>query len=400
MNCIYKIGCRVFQSAFRLALPVLPYREPEIVGNCEKLIPILKKENMHCVLIVTDTGIVRNGLLECVCGELEKANIEYVVYDSVKPNPTVENVENGLQLYYEKQCDGCIAIGGGSSMDCGKGICARAANPSKTISQMKGLLRVFHELPPLIAIPTTAGTGSEVTLAAVISDPKKQDKYALMDFHLIPKYAVLDPKMTVSLPPFLTATTGMDALTHAIEAYIGQSSTKQTRAYAKHAIKSIYENLYCCYKDGTNITARKNMALAAYEAGIAFSKSYVGYIHAIAHSLGGMYDTQHGLANAIVMPYVLKAYGSAIHEKLKELACVVGECDASAPADIAASCMISSIEKLNASMRIPQNLSEIRVEDIPVLAKHAAKEANPLYPVPVLYNAKELEKIYYQIKGR
>ena len=143
---------------------------------------------------------------------------------------------------------------------------------------------------------------------------KKKEKYALIDFHIIPSYAVLDPKMTVSLPPFFAATTGMDALTHAIEAYIGQSSTKETRALAKQAVKRIYENLCSCYQDGTNIVTRKNMALTAYEAGIAFSKSYVGYIHAIAHSLGGMYDTPHGLANALVMPCVLKAYGSFIHE--------------------------------------------------------------------------------------
>ena len=251
-------------------------------------------------------------------------NMTYIVYDGLKPNPTVQNVEDGLILYSENESKVIIAIGGGSAMDCGKAIGARAVNPKRSLSNMRGILKVFHQLPLLIAIPTTAGTGSETTLACVITDPKKHDKYALMDFPLIPSYAVLDTQMTRTLPPSLTATTGMDALTHAIEAYIGRSTTKETRSLALHAVKLIFENIQIAYEDGSDETARRNMALASYQAGIAFSKSYVGYVHAVAHSLGGMYDTPHGLANAVILPYVLELYGSTIHKKLHDLSDAAG----------------------------------------------------------------------------
>lgn len=176
---------------------------------------------------------------------------------------------------------------------------------------MKGILRILRKIPTLIAIPTTAGTGSEVTLAAVITNRAKHHKYALMSFPLIPRYAVLDATLTYSLPPHLTAETGMDALTHAVEAYIGRSSTRETRSLALQAVKLVFDNIELAYADSHDHQARENMLHGAYKAGVAFSKSYVGYIHAVAHSLGGQYGTPHGLANAVIMPYVLEAYGKS-----------------------------------------------------------------------------------------
>jgi alcohol dehydrogenase class IV len=264
---------------------------------------------------------------------------------------------------------------------------------------MAGVLRVIRKIPTLIAIPTTAGTGSETTLAAVITDGETHHKYAIMSFPLIPHYAVLDAKLTYSLPPHLTSTTGMDALTHAVEAYIGRSTTKKTRALALEATKLIFENIENAYKDGKNHEARSNMLLAAYKAGISFSMSYVGYVHAVAHSVGGKYGIPHGLANAVIMPYVLEKYGSSAYKKLHELGIAAGVSTDSDSHEIGAKKFIEAVKALNAKMNIPTTLSGIKEKDIPEMAKHAEKEANPLYPVPKLMTSKELEIFYHKVSN-
>ena len=397
MFILKKIGCRLFQIAFRAALPFLPYREPKIIPSCSELGNLLKSKKNASVLIVTDAGIVRNGLVKPVEEALKENEIKYTVYDKTQPNPTVTNVEDALKLYHENNCDALIAIGGGSAMDCAKGIGARVAYPNKMLNKMGGVMRVLRRLPTLIAIPTTAGTGSETTLAAVITDGETHHKYAIMSFPLIPHYAVLDAKMTYSLPPHLTSTTGMDALTHAVEAYIGRSTTKKTRGLALEATKLIFENVEKAYTDGRDHEARENMLHAAYKAGIAFSMSYVGYVHAVAHSIGGKYGVPHGLANAVIMPYVLEGYGKSAYKKLHSLGIVAGVCSESDSHEDGAKKFIEAIKELNAKMNIPTTISGINKEDIPELARHAEKEANPLYPVPKLMTAKELEVFYHQI---
>lgn len=282
-------------------------------------------------------------------------------------------------------------------MDCAKAAGARIAYPNRTVGQMKGLLRVWWKLPMLIAIPTTAGTGSEVTVTAVITDSEKKHKYTMNNFTMIPSHAVLDPGVTVTLPPHLTATTGMDALTHAVEAYIGGSTTRQTRALALEAVALVFGNLERAYRDGTDLQAREAMLRAAYKAGVAFSKSYVGYIHAVAHSLGGQYNIPHGLANSVLMPIVLEEYGSRVHRKLHRLAVAAGVASEQETDGAAAEKFIAAIRDMNRRMGIPERLSGIQKADIPAMAKHAAKEANPLYPVPVLMNAAELEQFYEKV---
>lgn len=282
-------------------------------------------------------------------------------------------------------------------MDCAKAVGARIAYPKKTLDQLKGLLRVWRKLPTLIAIPTTAGTGSEVTVTAVITDREKKHKYTMNNFTMIPRYAVLDPEVTFTLPPHLTATTGMDALTHAVEAYIGGSTTRETRKHARKAVKLVFENIETAYKNPTNYEARKNMLYASHLAGISFSKSYVGYIHAVAHSLGGQYNTPHGLANAVLMPIVLESYGKCVYKKLHQLAIVAGISTEEDSDQEGAELFISAIRTLNRIMNIPETLSGIQEEDIKSMAKHAEKEANPLYPVPTLLTAKELEQFYIKV---
>ena len=397
MFILKSVFCRAFQTAFRMALPILPYREPEIISSCGELGSVFQKENVKSVLIITDKGIVNNGLVSPVEKALKDNNISYSVYDSTMPNPTVNNVEEALRVYHMNNCSGIVAIGGGSSMDCAKAVGARVAYPKKSVGQMKGILRILRRLPVLIAIPTTAGTGSEVTLASIITDSEKQHKYALMSFPLIPHYAVLDASLTYSLPPHLTSTTGMDALTHAVEAYIGRSTTKETRRLALEAVKLVFENVEKAYKDGHNHEARENMLYAAYKAGVSFSKSYVGYIHAVAHSLGGQYGVPHGFANAVVMPYFLEAYGKRAYKKLHSLGVAAGVCKESDSYKEGAQKFISAIRELNKKMGIPEKIEGINKEDIPKMASHAEKEANPLYPVPKLMTQKELEGFYYQI---
>lgn len=400
MNPIKAIYCRSVQAVLRAALPVLPYREPEVFHNCGELKCVFQKENIRRVLIVTDAGIIRSSIAAQLEAVLDEDDISYAVYDQTRPNPTVVNVEQALSLYRRYRCQALIAIGGGSSMDCAKAVGARLARPGTPLGKLKGTLRILRPLPTLIAIPTTAGTGSETTLAAVITDTQAQHKYVMNDFVLIPKYAVLDARLTLSLPPHLTATTGMDALTHAVEAYIGRSTTRQTRQEALEATRLVFANVERAYRNGRDYEARSNMLIAAYRAGIAFSRSYVGYVHAVAHSLGGQYNIPHGLANAVLLPYVLERYGSCIHRKLHDLAVAAGVASPKEEDADAAAKFIRAIRQLNARMGIPETLDGIRPEDIPVMAAHAEKEANPLYPVPRLMTREELTFFYEQVAGK
>ena len=397
MNTLRKIYCRAFQKAFHIAIPFLPYRKPKIAGSVRELPEIIMRHKCTHVLIITDGGIMKLGLTRRLEKALKEAGIPYTIYDKTVANPTTVNVREALELYHKEGCDAIIGFGGGSSMDCAKAVGACAVKPNQSLAQMKGILKVHKKLPLLMAVPTTAGTGSETTLAAVITDADTRYKYAINDFPLIPRYAVLDPKVTLSLPPFITATTGMDALTHAVEAYIGNSTTIDTRRDALKAVKLIFENIDIAYEHGDNIQARRNMLHASFYAGCAFTKSYVGYVHAVAHSLGGQYNVPHGLANAILLPLVLREYGSCIDKKLHKLAIAAGLADKNTPDHEAAELFIRAIEEMKERLGIVNIVKEIQETDIPKLAHYADKEANPLYPVPKLMDASELEKFYYML---
>ena len=397
MNTLRKIYCRAFQKAFHIAIPFLPYRKPKIAGSVKELPEIIMRHKCTHVLIITDGGIMKLGLTRRLEKALKEAGIPYTIYDKTVANPTTVNVREALELYHKEGCDAIIGFGGGSSMDCAKAVGACAVKPNQSLAQMKGILKVHKKLPLLMAVPTTAGTGSETTLAAVITDADTRYKYAINDFPLIPRYAVLDPKVTLSLPPFITATTGMDALTHAVEAYIGNSTTIDTRRDALKAVKLIFENIDIAYEHGDNIHARRNMLHASFYAGCAFTKSYVGYVHAVAHSLGGQYNVPHGLANAILLPLVLREYGSCIDKKLHRLAIAAGLADKNTPDHEAAELFIRAIEEMKERLGIVNIVKEIQETDIPKLSHYADKEANPLYPVPKLMDASELEKFYYML---
>lgn len=397
MNIFRKAFCRTFQTAFHMALPFLPYREPEKLDSIAAIAELLKKKNIKSVMIVTDKGLRTAGLTKPLEELLAARGINCAVYDGTRANPTVANVAEAREMYLKEGCEGMIAFGGGSSMDCAKALGARIAYPKRSLQSLRGVLRVLRRIPLLIAVPTTAGTGSEVTLAAVITDEQKKHKYTMNDFTLIPRYAVLDPEVTYSLPPHLTATTGMDALTHAVEAYIGRSTSRETRERALRATSLIFTYIERAYANGHDREARAKMLEAAYDAGIAFSKSYVGYIHAVAHSLGGQYNIPHGLANSVLMPIVLEDYGKAAHKKLHRLGIAAGVADEKDTDAEGARKFIAAVRELNRRMNIPEKLRGIREEDIPTMAHHADREANPLYPVPVTMDAKQLEKYYRMV---
>lgn len=397
MNVFKKVYCRTFQTVFKIALPLLPYKDPKIIEKVSLVSETLKQNEKKKPLIVTDGTLNKLGLTKELEKSLKSAGIEYELFDGVQANPTTDNVAAALALYKSGNCDSLIAFGGGSPMDCAKGVGALLARPKKTMDDLRGILKVRKKIPLLIAIPTTAGTGSETTLACVIVNAQTRYKYAINDFPLIPSYAVLDESVTMSLPPKVVAETGMDALTHAIESFIGRSGNKGTRQDALEAMKLIFENIESSYSDKT-AEARKAMLIAAHKAGRSFSKAYVGYVHAIAHSLGGKYDTPHGLANAVILPIVLREYGKAAHKKLYKIAVYCGLVNETATYEQGAEAVISKIEQLNAKFSIPKTL-KVAKEDIPELAAHADKEANPLYPVPVLWNKKKLQQVYLKVGG-
>lgn len=393
MNTLKKIYCRVFQTVFRIALPILPYRNPEILNSIGDIPKLLEEKGMCRPLIVTDKAIRSLGLTDGLEKALSDAGKTPAVYDKTEPNPTTDMVESALKLYRDGGCDCLIAFGGGSPMDCAKAVGACIARPKKPLGKMAGILKVMRKTPPIIAVPTTAGTGSETTLAAVIVDSKTRYKYVINDFPLIPSYAVLDASVIRSLPHSVAASTGMDALIHAVEAYIGRSTTKATRADAKEAVKLIFGNIEKAASHESE-QAEAEMMKASHLAGRAFTRSYVGYIHAVSHSLSGKYNMPHGLTNAILMPIVLEMYGKPAYKKLAQLAVCAGFGNSGENEEALAKRFISEIYKMNEKLGIPKRIDGINEKDISELAAHADKEANPLYPVPVLWDKIELEKVY------
>ncbi len=395
-----KCWYRTCQKVLMFGMCFMDWSEPTLLegdGAVLKLPKFVKDKGINKVLVVTDKGLMGLHLLDPMFEELKKQGVEYVVFDNVKPNPTIPNIEECKDAYIENKCEGIIAFGGGSPMDCAKAAAARVVKPKQTVRQMRGYLKIHKKLPPFFAVPTTAGTGSETTLAAVVTDPETHEKNAICDTSLRPKYAVLDPSLIVGLPPHITSTTGMDALTHAVEAYIGKSNVKSTRRYAEEATKLIYDNLIKTYENGKDIEARKNMLKGSFLAGSAFTRAFVGYVHAIAHNLGGMYNTPHGLANAVILPHVLDWYGMAAYPKLAKLADIIGITSENMSIEEKGRAFVEEIKKMNKKMDIPEKFDFIKEEDIPTLVKRALKEGNPGYPVPKIMNEKECEKVIRSI---
>ena len=379
--------CRAFQCCFAVGARLLPWRRPRVYagpGSLLRAADILRENSLRRPFVVASRRQCADEHFRALQEALDEQDILLSVFSSVEPNPSVETVEKIAAQYKIDSCDCFLVIGGGSPMDAAKAAAARLARPERSLSRLAGLLKVRRRVPPLIAVPTTAGTGSETTIAAVITG-SDHHKYAVSDLCLIPRYAILDPTLSVGLPPHITAETGMDALTHAVEAYLSRFyNTGMTRALAESAVVTIFAHLERAYRDGASLEDRAAMLQASFDAGAAFTRASVGNVHAIAHTLGGLYGTPHGLANAVLLPLVLEDYGAAAYSRLARLAGLVGLPGETKEAR--AKAFIAEIRAMNARMGIPDHFDTIREEDIPLMSKWASQEANPVYPVPVIYD--------------
>lgn len=394
------IWCRSFQAALKLGNCFLKYPTPlclEGPGKIRELGPFLREQGLREVLVVTGSGMVRRGQVQPMLESFHRSGIRCEVLAFDHPDPTSEDVALGYQTYRDKGCKAIVALGGGSRIDCAKAIAAKAVRPKKEVAQLQGLLKIRKPIPPLIAVPTTAGAGSETTVAAVITDAATHRKAAINDPVLVPKYAVLDPQLTTDLPPYITATTGMDALAHAVEAYTNHTyNTKLEDALAKEAVRRIHGSILTAFADGQNLQARRNMQRAAFCAGRAFTRGCVGYVHAIGHTLGGLYGVAHGLAMAVLLPVVMEEFGAAVHRPLAQLA---DECGIEGASDgEKAENFLRWIRQTNEAMGLPDSFDMIREEDIPQMIAWARKEANPLYPVPVIWGEDTFRRVIQKIR--
>lgn len=390
MNIFNTIRCRIVHLTFKILLPFLPYKNPIVYEDIININDVLKTNNASKVLIITGPHIYQSGLANILLDELNKNNIDYAVFKDTCSNPLISVVNKATLFYKENNCDSIIAFGGGSPLDVAKLVGAKVAT-NKEIIKLKGVLKVRHKIPLLIAIPTTAGSGSEVTLAAVITDDKTHLKFAVNDFNLIPKYVFLLNKTTSSLPKKTIATCGMDALTHALESYLNIGGDKNSKKDALEASKLIFSNLENCYLNNDDIS-RSNMLKASFLAGRSFSKGYVGYVHALAHGFGGLYNYSHGELNAIILPYLLEYYGKSIYKKMYKIGlycCLCSKEDSYKEGYIK---VLNKIKQMNEEFNIPHKIENVKYEDIEVIAKRASKEANPLYPCPKLMSKRELSK--------
>ncbi|MBR4611349.1 MAG: iron-containing alcohol dehydrogenase [Kiritimatiellae bacterium] len=396
-----KTCCRCFQAAFNIGARFLDWRRPVVVSgpSAVRRIPaLLKRERVPRVMVVTGPTVGKK-LAPKILEGLDAEGVAWTLFAEVEADPSVATADRIRGLYLETGCQGFVAIGGGSPMDAAKAAAALVVRPDLDIRRMAGLMKVGRPLPPFIAVPTTAGSGSETSIAAVITDGETHRKHPLLDLHLVPKYAVLDPEMTKDLPPAVTATTGMDALTHAVEAYLCWTyNTAESVRLAEEAVVGIFRFLERAYHDGGDMEARSGMLDAAHKAGFAFTRAGVGYVHAIAHALGGLYSTPHGLANAVILPIVLEDYGKAVEKKLARLACLTGLGNEETDAEKSRA-FISEIRAKRRRMELPAGFDFIREKDIPQIVRRTLAEANPLYPVPVVYGKTRCERVIRRIRA-
>jgi alcohol dehydrogenase len=373
-----------YMKVFKAVTSVLPVKWPTVFEGPGSSIDLMRQvaaAGHRRVLVVTDAVIAKLGLLDEMLATLDEAGVTHVIYDGVEPDPTVAQIEAGFRLLEKHDCQAIVAVGGGSPIDAAKLIGARAKN-RKPVLKLAGLFRAWRGMLPLYAVPTTAGTGSEVTIVAVMSDTASQRKRLAMDLQLMPTAAALDGALMKGLPPHVTAATGMDALTHAVEAFISRNARPATDALALEAIGLILGNLEKAYADGSDLEARQHMARASHVAGIAFTQVGVGYVHAIAHNFGARYHTPHGVANAIVMPHVLDYSLPACADRLATIARACGVAPGEGSDERAAEALIARIRELKATFGIPERLADLRARDIPAIARAARAEARFLYAVP------------------
>ena len=394
-NTVRAKGLGALMKGAGLITRFIPIPQPTLLvgpGSSARLGQAVAGFGHRKILIVTDSIISKLGLLKDLTDALNAGGAQFVVFDEITPDAPIPLIQKGIDFFHEHDCDAIVAFGGGSSMDASKAIAVSISNP-KPLRQLAGYLKGLRAPVKIYAVPTTAGTGSEVTVAAVISDPVTHKKLVIVDPRMVPKMAALDPTLMTGLPPHITAATGIDALTHAIEAFVGNWTTSYSDGMALSAVSLIFENLRTAYTDGQNLAAREKMSLASTYAGFAFTRANVGYVHAIAHQFGGLYHTPHGLANAIMLPYVLKYSHPAIVDRLALLAVAAKVGTENEDTDTLAQKFLDAVDQLNRDLGIPTTLAALREADIPKLAVAACHEAHTGYPVPRYMSQQQCEDL-------
>ncbi|WP_249672047.1 L-threonine dehydrogenase [Pseudomonas abieticivorans] len=364
------------------------------IGSLDEAMDAIRKYGFRNAMIVTDAGLAKAGVADKVVKLLAAQDINATVFDGAKPNPTVSNVEKGLEQLKLSRADFIISLGGGSPHDCAKGIALCAANGGH-ISEYEGVDQSAKPQMPLIAINTTAGTASEMTRFCIITDETRHVKMAIVDRNVTPLLSVNDPSLMAAMPKGLTAATGMDALTHAIEAYVSTAATPITDACALKAVELISANLRTAVANGGDMPARENMAYAQFLAGMAFNNASLGYVHAMAHQLGGFYDLPHGVCNAVLLPHVESFNASTCPARLKDVATAMGVYTQGLDDAQGAAAAIAAIRKLSSDIGIPGGLAELgaKADDIPTLAANAMKDACG-FTNPRPANQGEIEEIF------
>ena len=394
MNIISKAYCRVFQFFIKIGQRIVKFRIPNQGNSIDEIPDVLIRKKLKHPIIVASKSVSKMPEFKSFLETLKRESISYEIYTAITPDPTIESIENLADFYINYNCDSIISIGGGSVIDASKAMGVLVTNSTKNLTKFRGVLKVHKAMPYFIAIPTTAGTGSEATIASVITNEKTKEKFSISDGHLIPNLAILDNRLLKTLPKEIIAITGMDAFTHALEAFISDSHRHLADEYAIKSLKLIKDNLIPFYNDSNNDEARSNMLNASFYAGVAFTRSFVGYVHSLAHAVGGEYHKPHGYCVSIFLPYVLKAYGKKIYKRLAiisdNLELIDKSKDVKEKAEAVINFIIDIEKKLNLDLSFKGLIKE---EDYNALAKHASKEANPLYPVPKLLSKNELLSI-------
>ncbi len=388
---------RCFQKILYLARLFMKFKEPIIIDRQEELINILINNKYQNILLLSGERVKKTlfyqEINDCLTKQFNVFN-----YAKIPTDPSITSIEDAVGYSLENQIDVIIAVGGGSTMDAGKVLAARLKNLNQSITKMKGLLKVKKKPLPLIVMPTTAGTGSECTVAAVVSDLENKKKYAINDPKLIPSYAILNPNVLKTLPNHLTAYCGMDTLSHLLEAYLGSSNTKKSKMNAILGCKLVFEALPKIYQNKELAEEILKMQKASYLGGLVINQGYVGYVHAIAHAFAAYYHMQHGYLNAIIMPYVLEAYKDKINKKAKILLKEVFGLDVEIK--LAGQNLTQKIKELNQSLNIENTMQElIKETDYQDLINHINQEVIPLYPVPKFLSNEELINIFNKIKN-
>ena len=361
-----KVSRRIYWPAVTLIGP----------GCVKEIGTDIKDLGLKKALVVTDNVLNKIGVVKKVTDVLDENGVSYAVVDDIQPNPTMKNIHDGLNVYKTENCDFIISIGGGSPQDAGKAIGILSTNGGE-IKDYEGIGKSKHKSVPIIAINTTAGTASEVTINYVITNEDTHIKMVMIDKNCLASIAVSDPELMTGKPADLTAATGMDALTHAIEAYVSTGAYELTDVLALEAVKLIGESLEDAVKDGNNIEARSKMAYASYIAGMSFNNAGLGYVHSMAHQLGGFYNLPHGVCNAILLPHVEKFNSANTGDKLRKVAEILGENVEGLSVEEANAKAIEAIMKLSEKVGIPKGLRELGVkeEDFKVMAENALKDA-------------------------